>query len=283
MMVAAGRSARRPGGCLPEVPGPGIFRQLTRPGQRRHRRRFFRQLTPPAPRLSVGRFFRQLVPATTAGFFRQRQGRCQAGPVLPAGRLIPFSAAVLAVLAAVLAVILPAGTAPAASRPAAETRVWAFPPVAPVGVRVTEPVSADQRLGEPATCPKCVQGACAATEGAAGAGDDIPTVVFSRSRAPGIAGNFDDAVSNGAPTQLTRVSAAARDANRAAALRGLPPAPAGQSLDEYPFACSAEGGCGAFVRAVPAGEQSYQGGVLSSFFQRFAITAGDPFNVSFGP
>jgi Deoxyribonuclease NucA/NucB len=88
---------------------------------------------------------------------------------------------------------------------------------------------------------------------------------------------------NGAPTQLTRVSAAVRDSNRAAALRGLPPAPAGQSLDEYPFACSAEGGCGAFVRAVPVSEQSYQGGVLSSFFQRFGISAGDLFNVDFEP
>lgn len=108
-------------------------------------------------------------------------------------------------------------------------------------------------------------------------------MVFSRTRAPGIAQNFDDAVANGAPTRLNRVSSAIRDANRRAALRGQAPAPAGQSLDEYPFACSAQGGCGAFVRAVPTAEQSYQGGVLSRFFQDSGIGVGDPFNVTFGP
>ena len=115
------------------------------------------------------------------------------------------------------------------------------------------------------------------------AAEDVPTVVFSRSRAPGIAQNFDDAVANGAPTRLNRVGSAARDANRRAALRGQDPAPAGQSLDEYPFACSAQGGCGATVGAVPAGEQSYQGGVLSQFFQGNGIGVGDPCNVMFGP
>lgn len=113
--------------------------------------------------------------------------------------------------------------------------------------------------------------------------DDVPTVLFSRSRAPGIAQNFDDAVANGAPTRLTRVGAATRDANRRAALRGQPPAPGGQSLDEYPFACSAQGGCGSFVRAVPVGEQSYQGGVLSRFFQDHGVSSGDSFDVRFVP
>jgi hypothetical protein len=115
------------------------------------------------------------------------------------------------------------------------------------------------------------------------AAEDVPTVVFSRSRAPGLADNFDNAVADGAPTRLDRVGAAARDANRRAALRGQPPAPAGQSLDEYPFACSAQGGCGSFVGPVPASEQNYQGGVLSSFFQREGVNPGDPFNVKFGP
>jgi len=117
----------------------------------------------------------------------------------------------------------------------------------------------------------------------AAAESEVPTVVFSRSRAPGIAGTFDDAVADGAPTQLNRVTGAARDANRRAALRGQSPAPAGQSLDEYPFACSAQGGCGSTVRSVPVGEQSYQGGVLSRFFQDNGVGIGDPFNVTFGP
>lgn len=112
---------------------------------------------------------------------------------------------------------------------------------------------------------------------------DVPSVTFSRSRAPGIAQNFDDAVAQGAPTRLARVATAARDANRRAALRGQPPAQAGQSLDEYPFACSEEGGAGSIVREVPRGEQNYQGGKLSRFFQNFGVRPGDPFNVTFGP
>ena len=115
------------------------------------------------------------------------------------------------------------------------------------------------------------------------AAQGVPKVVFSRSRAPGIGRNFDDAVANGAPTRLTRVNAATRDANRRAALRGQRPAPAGQSLDEYPFACSAQGGCGSFVRPVAVGEQHYQGGVLSGFFQQHGVRPGDPFDVTFGP
>lgn len=113
--------------------------------------------------------------------------------------------------------------------------------------------------------------------------ENVPTVTFSSSRAPGIKQNFDNAVANGAPTQLNRVDAATRDANRRAALRGQAPAPAGQSLDEYPFACSAQGGCGSFVSPVPVSEQSYQGGVLSRFFQNYNVKPGDSFNVKFGP
>jgi RHS repeat-associated protein len=109
----------------------------------------------------------------------------------------------------------------------------------------------------------------------------VPTVVFSRHRAPGLAQNFDDAVALGAPTRLNRASTAVRDANRRAALRTQAPARAGQSLDEYPFACSIQGGCGAHVRAVPSHEQSYQGGVLSRFFQDQGIRVGDVFDVRF--
>jgi hypothetical protein len=126
-------------------------------------------------------------------------------------------------------------------------------------------------------------GAATGARAAAGATEDISTVVFSRSAAPGLARNFDKAVADGAPTSLNRVSAAARDVNRRAALRGQEPPPAGMSLDEYPFACSAQGGAGACVSAVPVWEQSYQGGVLSSFFQKFGVDVGDPFRVLFGP
>ncbi|MFV0462665.1 MAG: NucA/NucB deoxyribonuclease domain-containing protein [Nostocoides sp.] len=144
-------------------------------------------------------------------------------------------------------------------------------------VGVHECITAGQRWGNAPPQADATAGFCVAAK------SEAPTVVFSRSRAPGIAGTFDDAVANGAPTQLSRVGTAARDANRRAALRGQSPAPAGQSLDKYPFACSAQGGCGATVRSVPVGEQSYQGGVLSRFFQDNGIGVGDPFNVTCGP
>lgn len=111
---------------------------------------------------------------------------------------------------------------------------------------------------------------------------DPPTVTFSRAKAPGLAQNFDNATANGAPSTLNRASAAVRDANRDVALRGQRRAPEGMSLDEYPFACSVQGGAGACVSAVPVAEQSYQGGVLSSFFQKYAIQVGDAFRVVFG-
>ena len=165
-----------------------------------------------------------------------------------------------------------------------------FASIAVRGVRLAESAVAGARGRFAEAYPGGWRTALADDTGSIGIGNaaantaaDVPTVVFSRSRAPGIAQNFDDAVANGAPTQLNRVSAAARDANRRAALRGQSPAPAGQSLDEYPFACSAQGGCGSFVRSVPQGEQSYQGGVLSRFFHNNGVGVGDPFNVVFGP
>ena len=113
--------------------------------------------------------------------------------------------------------------------------------------------------------------------------DPVPTAEFSRSLAPGLARNFDAWRATGEPTRLNRVSAAVRDANRRAALRGQKPAPPGMSLDEFPFACSAQGGEGSCVSAVPVWEQNCQGGILSSFFQRFGIGDGDPFDVKFTP
>jgi hypothetical protein len=42
-------------------------------------------------------------------------------------------------------------------------------------------------------------------------------------------------------------------------------------------------GCGASVSAVLQSEQSYQGGVVSQFFQNAGVQPGDVFNVMFGP
>lgn len=120
-------------------------------------------------------------------------------------------------------------------------------------------------------------------EVAVAAADDLPTVTFSRERAPEICANIDDAVANGAPTELTRTDSVTRDANRRAALRGREPAQTGFSLDEYPFASTVEGGAGSTVRAVPVAEQNYQGGVLSSFYQHKGVNVGDRFRVRIVP
>jgi hypothetical protein len=82
-------------------------------------------------------------------------------------RLAFFSAALLAVLA----VLLPAGTASAATVTAAGNRVWAISSAAHDHAGADRLVSADQRLGEPAACPFYASGACVAPE-AAGAGAD---------------------------------------------------------------------------------------------------------------
>ena len=72
--------------------------------------------------------------------------------MLPARRLVFFSAAIAA-LAAVLALVLPAGTASAATAPAAGNRVWAFSPATPAHAGADRPVSPGQRQGNPAMRP----------------------------------------------------------------------------------------------------------------------------------
>jgi hypothetical protein len=110
---------------------------------------------------------------------------------------------------------------------------------------------------------------------------NAPTVVFNRSRAPGLAGVFDTAVAGGAPTTLDRVSAADRDINRRAALKGQGSAGNGMSWDEYPFASSKQGGAGATVKSVPNSEQHYQGATLKNFYTKNGVGIGDPYNVRF--
>jgi hypothetical protein len=89
----------------------------------------------------------------------------------PARRRLAFLSAAIAALAAVLAVVMPSGTASAAGRPAAETRVWAISAAAHDHVRASGLVSPGQRLGDPTPCPFCVSGACVAPEEAGGSGE----------------------------------------------------------------------------------------------------------------
>ena len=107
-----------------------------------------------------------------------------------------------------------------------------------------------------------------------------PTLNVSRAKTPEIAKNIENAISQGAPTALNRVTSKAQiRQNRRAALRGQQSAGPGKSLDEFPFASCAQGGAGACVRAVPAHEQNIQGGELSQFFRRNNIGDSDAFNI----
>jgi len=77
-----------------------------------------------------------------------------------------------------------------------------------------------------------------------------------------------------------------RDANRNAALKGLPQAPPSYSWDEYPFASSWEGGAGAAAGLVPRAQQAIQGGIISGFYRSYGIKPGAPgdcFNVIITP
>jgi hypothetical protein len=48
------------------------------------------------------------------------------------------------------------------------------------------------------------------------------------------------------------------------------------TCDEYPFASTQQGGAGASTRGVPGSETSPQGSLLSGFYSRNDMKAGDP-------
>jgi len=83
----------------------------------------------------------------------------------------------------------------------------------------------------------------------------------------------------GYPDTLTYIGG--DTSRRSMALDGVPKIP-GYSRDEYPFACTAEGGAGAWVGHVPANQQSAQGGLISSFVRKYGIKSGDSFRVCIG-
>jgi len=112
----------------------------------------------------------------------------------------------------------------------------------------------------------------------------LPAITFSKARTPGIASNIEAGLANGHPSVLTRLEG--RDAiraQRADALAGQTRPPSGYSLDEYPFASTRQGGAGSQVAQVPVIEQNIQGGMLSSFYQKYGIAQGSQFKVIIVP
>ena len=109
---------------------------------------------------------------------------------------------------------------------------------------------------------------------------DLPTVVFTREKTPGIADNIQKVQAECAPEVLNRASIKSEiRRNRREALANSDKAPAGESLDEYPFASTTQGGRGSRFERVLVSEQNRQGGTLSSFYQKNDIKDGDPFRV----
>jgi RHS repeat-associated protein len=81
------------------------------------------------------------------------------------------------------------------------------------------------------------------------------------------------------PIQLTRTDRAQARINRRNALRYHTRAGTLQSLDEYPFASSLQGGFGASVRPVPLRENRVQGGIIAASYVLQGITPGVDFFV----
>jgi hypothetical protein len=96
---------------------------------------------------------------------------CQTHPMTPARRPLAFLSAAIAVIAAVLAGVLPATVASAATAPAAGTRVGASHPETILPVGGLQRVLAGEGRCEPAPQPGIAAGACVAAEDASSLAD----------------------------------------------------------------------------------------------------------------
>lgn len=88
-------------------------------------------------------------------------------------------------------------------------------------------------------------------------------VKVSESKYPETAAHIKDAQAAGQPSILT-IDRGGADANRSAALAGHEPASPGNQLDEYPPAMFREGGSGASVREVGAGDNMGAGACIGN-------------------
>ena len=102
------------------------------------------------------------------------------------------------------------------------------------------------------------------------AGDGLPELVFERNRMANIAPKIDAYHDAGYPNEYTYVGndsagKALAKANNRAAMKGVPKAGPKLANDEWPPRVTNQGGSGAWVSAVPEGENFYQGGKIGSF------------------
>ncbi len=110
-----------------------------------------------------------------------------------------------------------------------------------------------------------------------------PTLLFDYGNPsiPALADNIWHAQMAGCPKVLTYSGpdVTIRRATRHAAMQyddngGTGEIPRILSRDEYPFACTLEGGGSSFVGHVPGRENSVQGGMIAAFLRKHEIVAG---------
>ena len=119
----------------------------------------------------------------------------------------------------------------------------------------------------------------------------VPVFTISYQTHPNIADNIFDAQMDGAPKVLTydgtnpvlRRAAMrfndGRDVGKVPVVRPNDAFMAGvvTDRDEYPFACTLEGGSASRIAHVPAGENRSAGALMLAFFNRLGMTRGSYF------
>jgi RHS repeat-associated protein len=108
----------------------------------------------------------------------------------------------------------------------------------------------------------------------------VPRIVMNE-----IADHITKAMAQRKPPLLTRITGPQIRINRANALgfRRYQSAGSGKQWDEYPFAASGQGGFGASVEPVDAGENALQGGIMSAVYAAEDIKPGDQYLVVIVP
>jgi RHS repeat-associated protein len=186
----------------------------------------------------------------------------------PTGRCVDACVGEAAVAVLLTRLLMTAIVAKGVSDQISQPHNWA-PPVAG-----TEPNYAVRYRDELNSAVRTDAGVAAAVQ------QGQKVLIVSRTLTPNIARETAVALTNGKPSILTRAALGTQGVRRAQALSAAGVvAGAGQSLDEYPFATTNEGGAGAHVSAVPRAEQNLQGGLLNAFYVTQGINPGDQFKV----
>ncbi|WP_027519164.1 NucA/NucB deoxyribonuclease domain-containing protein [Bradyrhizobium sp. WSM1417] len=122
---------------------------------------------------------------------------------------------------------------------------------------------------------------------------DLPVLTIDFKTHPNIADNIFDAQMDGAPKVLTydgtnpmvrRAAMSFNDSGYSGKVPILKPSPgflagAKTDRDEYPFACTREGGSASRIAHVPSGENRSAGALMLAFFKKHGMAKGSHFRV----